>query len=47
MWLPYKEESLERLEKQYENLPMNQAIREQIKNYPEILKLLSKEKGTD
>lgn len=43
MWLPYKEESLERLEKQYENIPMNQAIRELIKDYPEILKLLSKE----
>ena len=49
LWLPYKEEKLEELEKkqQEENIPMNQIIRELIKGYPEILKLLSKEKGTD
>ena len=48
-WLPYKEYMLEQLEKkqQEENIPMNQVIRNLIKDYPEILKLLSKEKGTD
>jgi hypothetical protein len=49
MWLPYKDAKLELLEQkqQAENIPMNQIIRELIKDYPEILKLLSKEKGTD
>ena len=44
-WLPYKEYMLEQLEKkqQEENIPMNQIIRELIKDYPEILKLLTKE----
>ncbi|MBE6273910.1 MAG: hypothetical protein E7097_08545 [Bacteroides sp.] len=49
LWLPYKEEKLEQLEKkqQEENIPMNQIIRELIKDYPEIVNLLSKPKNTD
>lgn len=43
LWLPYKEDKLEQLEKkqQEENIPKNQIIRELIKDYPEIIKLLS------
>ena len=45
LWLPYKEYMLEQLEnkQQEENIPMNQVIREHIKDYPEILKLLTKQ----
>lgn len=44
-WLPYKEYMLEQLEKkqQEDNIPMSQVIRNLIKDYPEILKLLSKD----
>ena len=47
LWLPYKKDRLEELERQQqeENIPMNQVIRNLIKDYPEILDLLTR-KGT-
>ena len=42
----YRIEQLEK-KQQEENIPMNQIIRELIKDYPEIVNLLSKPKNTD